>query len=100
MNYPEHFFGISEHSESSMYIVTNVTQDRVHTFYIIRPGLTGDPETVSLKSMENEKYAVNQNKLVRLKENDQSVDFKRAATFKIIQDKFVSVSIIYKSTLL
>ena len=100
MNYPEHFFGITANSESSMYITTDTLWDTVHTFYIIRPGLTGDPETASLKSMENGKYAVNQNKLLRLKEIDQSVDFKRAATFKIIQDKFVSVSIVYKSTVI
>ena len=84
-------FGVNEKSSSQMYI----TMKYPVKFKILRPGLSEDANSASLQSVEDNKVVVSQKNLLELKEIQPSEDFKRAATFKIISDKFFSVSNIY-----
>ena len=91
-NYPNYSFGVRRESISDLYITTG----HVISFDKLTPGLTGNPESVSFRSIEDGKYIVNQDTLLRLKEFKHNEDFKKAASFNIIHDKFFAVSILYQ----
>ena len=78
-------------SSSDMYI----TNEHAVTFEIIRPGLSGDMNSASIQAIDDKRVAANENSLLELKEIEPSKDFKRAASFKIIQNKFLDVSSLY-----
>ena len=89
-NFPDYRFGIhSEESLTELYIVN----DHIISFTEIRPGLTGDPETVSFQSKEDGKYMANENTYLGLQEFEDGPGFANSATFKIYPDKFFGVSI-------
>lgn len=78
-------------SSSEMYI----TNKHAVLFQLIRPGLSEDIDSASIQSIEDKRVVVNENNLLELKEIEPSNDFKRAASFKIIPNKFLDVSLLY-----
>ena len=89
-NFPDYRFGIhSEESLTELYIVN----DHVISFSEVRPGLTGDPETVSFQSKEDGKYMANENTYLSLQDFEDGPGFANSATFRIYPDKFFGVSI-------
>ena len=89
-NVPTHSFGIGDNT-NELYIFA----DKKLAFHVEVPGLSGDSDSVSFKSIENGTYFYNDNGLLNLKSIEQSVDFKKAATFKIEHDKFFDVSNVF-----
>jgi len=86
-NYPDYRVGINrEESLSELYIV-NDTKNFI-SFTEVRPGLTGDPETVSFQSKEDGKYMANENSLLNLQDFEDGPGFANSATFRIYPDKF------------
>ena len=89
-NNPDYRFGLRDESQTELYI----TNENVLSFYEIHPGLQPDNiHSASFQSVKDGKYIINQNSLLELKTVEESEDFKKAATFEIVPDKFISVSI-------
>ena len=69
-----------------------ITKENILSFYEIRPGLQpDDSSSASFQSVKDGKYIVNENSLLEVKQNEESDEFKKAATFKIVPDKFIKV---------
>ena len=63
------------------------------SFNTINPGLSGDPDSSSFQSNQDGKYMFNQDTILQLKQNEESEEYKKAASFKVIPNKFFDVSI-------
>ena len=85
--------------------ITNIEAD-ILSFKLISPGLSGDPDSISFQSIEDDRYITVSKKdgVLELKENGQisggwqngrwkegEVYFKQAASFQKRQDKFFQV---------
>ena len=81
-NYPTESFGVRDNS-SELYIFA----DQILAFHVEVPGLSGDSDSTSFKSIEGGKYVFNHNGLLDLRALEQSVDFNRTATFRIIRNE-------------
>ena len=91
-NFPDYRFGIHhEESLTELYIVN----EHIVAFTEIRPGLTGDPDTVSMQSTEDGKYMYNDNTFLVLTDFEEGSEFANSATFKIYPDKFFGVSTLH-----
>ena len=91
-NCPQRRFTTEINASGKDRIPLSIAKDNFTSFYVESPGLTTDPEFVSFRSSEDAKYLVNSNLLLELKEFEDSDEFRKAASFRIIQDKFFEVS--------
>ena len=91
-NFPTHYFGVVG-IPNELYL----SNDKSVAFHVYVPGLSGDSDSASFKSVEDGKYIFNDNGLLYMKalSTEASADLKKRATFKISKDKFFDVSNIY-----
>ena len=83
-NYPTYLFGALD---DKLYITT----DNIVEFRIEIPGLSGHPNSASFKSVVDGKYATNHDGFLDLKASEDSMIFRKEATFEIQRDKFFKV---------
>ena len=72
-----------------------IRNDYIVSFIEVRPGLTGNKGTVSFRSIKDGKYMAVDNmryKDLRLKNLEYDPDFAASSTFKVLSDKFFTVS--------
>ena len=89
-NYPDHRIG----AYSNMLYVT---KDYIVSFLEVKPGLSGDKETVSFRSIKDGRYmaidsiAAIDYRDLGLKQLEYDPNFAITATFKVHSDKFFKV---------
>ena len=93
-NYPDYKFGIQPKPDSpdfpELYLVKR--KRHITEFSAITPGLTGEEDTVSFQSTEDNKYMRNEDRHLDLHDFEEGPGFALATTFKIYPDKFFGVS--------
>ena len=91
-NFPDHKLGIRPKPDSSDFRKLYIVKEHIIKFSAIIPGLTGEADTVSFQSKEDNKYMRNEDSYLDLHDFEQGPGFALATTFKIYPDKFFGVS--------
>ena len=88
-NFPTHSFGV-RNNPNELYI----SDGNNILFHVEVPGLSGDSDSASFKSIGEGKYVFEENGLLYLKSLsvEATPALKQQATFKISKDKFSNVS--------
>ena len=93
-NVPTHEIGIgpNDHLDELYIEPSGWYPDKTIVFYMEVPGLSGDSDTASFKSIEDGKYICIDDGLLNLKSIEASEEFKKDATFNVTKDTFFDVS--------
>ena len=90
-NYPDYKFGIQPQPDSSAFPELYIVNRHIIKFSAIIPGLTGEEDTISFQSTEDNKYMRNEDTYLDLHDFQEGPGFALATTFKIYPDKFFRV---------
>ena len=91
-NFPDYKFGTRPKPDSPDFPELYIVKRHIIKFSAIIPGLTGEEDTLSFQSTEDDKYIRNEDKHLHLHDFEEGQGFALASTFKIYPDKFFEVS--------
>ena len=91
-NFPDYKFGIRSKPDSPDFPELYIVKRHIIKFFAIIPGLTGEEDTVSFQSTEDDKYMKNEDRHLDLHDFEEDPGFALASTFKTYPDKFFGVS--------
>lgn len=91
-NFPDYKLGIQSRPDSPDSPELYIVKKHIVKFTAITPGLTGEADTVSFQSTDDDKYMRNEDTYLDLHDYENGSGFALATTFKIYPDKFFGVS--------
>ena len=100
-NFPAYAFGLRNPNNQNAYINYNINNNYNNKmkFYIVTPGLTGQPGTISFKSTDPDRpnhYLRHRGYLLYLDPKSSTSLYKNDATFWLRPNKYFDVSILVK----
>jgi len=99
-NFPSYAFGLRNPNHQEAYINCNIDSNHnKFKFYVVTPGLTGQPGTISFKSTDPDRpnhYLRHRNFLLYLDPESSASLYKNDASFWLCSNKYFHVSILVK----